>query len=948
MWDNIKDFFAKIFDSRIFFLYVAFGVMSIVLFVRLFSLQIVGGKQAQENYCLMVIKNKTINSTRGNIYDRDGNLLAYNQLANAITIQDNGLYSTIKEKNQKINAVIADVLACLDKNGDEFFNDFQIDINERDELDFNISGTRLKRFLADIYGESSIDNLGYNSELGYSTANASAEEVMNYLYKNRFGISDEYSALDKYRIAIVRYNLSKNTYQKYISSTIASDVSDETVAYVSEHKDTLQGVEVSEDTIRKYDASKYFAHIIGYTGKIDEEEYNTLSEISDEYSLTDIIGKSGIEQYMDTELKGKKGFEKLYVDNMGRELESIERIEPTVGNDVYLSLKLDLQQAVYNLLEQQIAGVVYSKIINEKSYNSTSSADIRIPIDDVYYALINNNIISTRHFSSDDASETERRVKDRFESRQADVLSTIKNQLITTNPIKFENLEEEMQVYENYIQTMLLDNKIIDTSAIDWTDPKYVAWKNDEISLQEYLRYVISKGWFDITQLPAATEYADSDELYDLLVEYIMTDIQDDIGFSKKIYRYMIADNQITGKDICLILFDQMLIDYDDEAIAKIKSGEIAPFDYMMKLIRYLQLTPAQLALDPCTGSCVIADVKTGELLACVTYPGYDNNKLANKVDSAYFNTLLTDLSSPFYNNATQQKTAPGSTFKMITATAALTERVITTETKIEDKGVFDTVTDGPKCWYYPGSHGYINVSEALRDSCNYFFYESAWLLSQKNGAYSEATGIDKLTKYASMYGLDENTGIEISESVPEIATEYPITAGIGQSDNNFTTIALSRYVTAVANRGKVYNYTLLSKLTDSLGNVLENYSPSIKNTMSSISDSTWDAIQYGNMLVCENNSAFDDFPDNFRAAGKTGTAQQIATRPNHALFVGYAPYENPEISIATRIAYGYTSKNAASVSAEILKYYFNLESDADILNGQAANVDNTGNSFND
>ena len=139
----------------------------------------------------------------------------------------------------------------------------------------------------------------------------------------------------------------------------------------------------------------------------------------------------------------------------------------------------------------------------------------------------------------------------------------------------------------------------------------------------------------------------------------------------------------------------------------------------------------------------------------------------------------------------------------------------------------------------------------------------------------------------------------------------------------------------------------MLNKLTDTDGNVLETYAPSVRNEMTEISAATWDAIHRGNRMVVENLESFDDF-GTIEVAGKTGTAQQVQNRPNHALFVGYAPYRNPKISIATRIAYGYTSHNAADVSADIFKYYFNLENKDDLLNGSAANVGNNSNSFTD
>ena len=959
MFRSIKNFFNQIFKSRILFLVILFVCMAAILLIRLFQLQIINGADSQSDYLMRVIKTRSLNSTRGVIYDRNGKLLAYNELAYGITIEDNGSYSgdgtlsATQVKNRSINEDIAQILHTLDQNGDTIDNDFSVLLTDDGNYEFSVSGTKLQRFRADVYGESDVSELGYNEKLGYDTATATADQVMEYLgsaHTSCFDISTEYSKKDAYRITVIRYKMRQNSYQKYIAASIASDVSEETVAYISEHLSGLQGVEITEDTIRRYNDSKYFAHLIGYTGQIDEEEFIAFGgeEKDSEYSRTDTVGKSGIEQYMDKELKGKKGEEKLYVDNMGKELETIERTEPVAGNDVYLSIDMDLQKAVYDLLEQQIAGIVYSKIINAKKYEASSASDIRITIDDVYYALINNNVIRMDHFAAEDASEAEREVYSSFCKRRKQVLSEIKKELTGSEPAAYKDLSEDMQVYMSYIVSMLMEQKIIVTDKIDWNDEIYIAWKNDEISLQEYLYHVIGEQWFDITKFPDDSRYSDSEELYDVLVNYILDGLKDDTGFCKRIYKYMIRDNLIDGVQLCLILYEQDVLDYDDEMIAELKNHTKSPYEFMMERIRNLEITPAQLALDPCTGSCVIADVKTGELLACVTYPGYDNNRLANTVDSAYFASLMSDLSSPFYNNATQQKTAPGSTFKMVTATAGLTEGVITTSTLIQDKGRFERVENGPKCWIYPGgTHGKINVSEALRDSCNYFFYELGWLFSQVGDSYVESAGIRTLQKYAKLYGLGEKTGIETVESTPEIADAYPITAAIGQSNHNYTTIALSRYVTAVANSGTVYNYTLLSKLTDTEGNILETYAPTVRNQMTEISDATWDAIHLGNRMVVENLDSFDDF-GRIEVAGKTGTAQQVQTRPNHALFVGYAPYRNPKVSIATRIAYGYTSHNAADVSADILKYYFDLEDEDELLNGSAATVGNNSNSFTD
>lgn len=909
---------------------------------RMFDLQILKGEEYQNNYTFRIVKERTLNSTRGNIYDRDGTLLAYNELAYSIAIEDNGSYDSTDEKNETLNAQIAEIITELEKNGDSISNSFRISYTEDGNYEFNVTGTSLKRFLADVYGQTSYDKLGYNKTLGYNTAQATEDQIMDYLKsEDRFGVSDEYEEELAYKIVVVRYAMSENMYQKYIATTIATEVSDETVAFISENAYRFQGVEVVEDTIRKYNDSKYFASIIGYTGKISSTEYETLSQENDSYTLNDVIGKSGIEQVMDEQLKGTKGYEMIYVDYLGKQLDVIEREEPVAGNDVYLSIDADLQIAAYDLLEQEIAGIVYSNIENY-------SSDINIPIEDVYFALINNNVIDIEAFDAEDADPNEAAVYSVFQARQDNVLASVSEELTGTTPTDFGKLSEENQDYITYIVSMLKENNILDTSKIDKSDEVYQEWQNGTTSTQEYLNHAISKGWIDITQFTIDEKYSDSLEIYNALCSYILDEIADSTGFSKIIYEYLIQGGAINGKQLCLILFEQGILAYDAEDIQALENNSVTALAFMKEKIHNLEITPAQLALDPCTGSCVITDTDTGELLALVSYPGYDNNRLANSVDAEYFASLQTDLSTPFYNKATQERTAPGSTFKMVTSTAGLAEGVITTTTTIRDNGAYENVSNHPKCWKYPATHGVINLSEAIRDSCNYFYYEVGYRLSTNNylTSYNDSLGIEKIQTYAEMFGLNETTGIEIPENDPQIANEYPVMAAIGQSNHNYTTVQLARYATALANSGTVYNYTILNKVCDSDGNVLETYEPTVRNTVDILDASEWSAIHSGMRMVVENSSSFKDFP--IAVAGKTGTAQENPKRPNHALFVGYAPYDDPEISIATRIAFGYTSHNATDYARDVLAYYFDVENTDELLDGQAAEVEGTSNAFND
>lgn len=932
---DIKDFLKKFFSSRLFVLAAVFIVFFGIILARIFTLQVVNGKSYQENFSLKIQMKQPINAARGNIYDKNGKLLAYNELAYSISINDSTTYSSTKEKNKAVNAELAEILTVLKNNGETLNNDFKIDRKKDGTYSFNVSGSSLNRFRADVFGKGSADDLEYDKETGIDEANATAEQIMEYLMgKDNFGISSKYDGDLAYRIVVVRYAMLGNRFARYKEVKIATDVSDKTVAYVNEHMDTLSGISVNEDMIRKYNYSEYFSSIIGYTGPISESEYTALHKKNKDYTQNDTVGKAGLEQYYETYLRGKNGEQKFYIDNVGRISEIISSTDSVAGDDLYLSIDADLQKATYLALQNEIAAIVYSNIKSGE-----------IPINDVYTALIGNSVINTEHFSKAKASDTEKNVLSVFKSRQKTTLGKIKQEL-TSSPEALNTMSDEVLDEFTYIIFMLKDDQVLLKNEIDTSDSVYQKWKNQKISPKEYLSYCITQHWIDISQLNVDEKYADSTEVYDALCKYILKNIKTDTEFSKIIYQYMITRGEISPRQLCLILFDQGVLDYDDATVNKLKNGSLSPRDFLMKKIYNIEITPAQLALEPCTGSCVVTDEKTGEIRAMVSYPGYDSNKLANGVDSEYFASLQHDKSSPLLNYATQQKTAPGSTFKLVSATAGLAENVITTSDQIRCTGIYNDISNKPKCWIYPGSHGLDNVSEAIRDSCNVFFYTVGNRLAQKKtGSYNDANGIDLIQKYAHIYGLDQKTGLEISESKSSVATKYPVMAAIGQSDNNYTTVALSRYVTAVAS-GKKYNYQLMNKIVDADGKTVKKYRADYEDISDTLTSSQWDAIHSGMREVVSTMDRFQGF--DIPVAGKTGTAQQTG-HANHGLFVGYAPYDDPEITIAVRIANGYSSHNAATAARNVISYYYKETSMKDIKEMKAAGANgNTRNSVAD
>lgn len=958
MFDRIKENILNAINIRLMILTFVFIALGGILIYRVFDLQIVNGESYLNDFRLKTTKVRTLASTRGNIYDKNGNYLAYNELAFNVTIED--VYESGRNKNAQLNETIYKLICMIEENGDSIVSDFNIILDKDGNYAFAVEDRQLKRFLADVYGYTSYDAMLEDTKKGYKYATRTASEVVSDLCaSDRFGIgnytdpSDRstfvpgmgYTKEEALKILTVRYAMNANSYQKYIATTVAYNVSEQTVAVVMENSDVLAGVSVAEDTVRKYVDSVYFSQIIGYTGKVSQEELTSLKEQNPKYDLNDTVGKSGIEYSMESVLQGTKGSEDVVVDNMGKVIETSNRIEPVAGNDLYLTIDKDLQIAVYNILESKLAGILLTKIRNIKEYDSgenSSSSDILIPIDDVYFALFNNNIIDTSHFTAADAGETEQQVYEAFLMRKEQVINELSEQLRETKT-PYNQLPIEYQVYESYIASMLYSNAIIMDSEVDTSDATYIAWTKDEvISLNEYLNYVIAQNWIDVTKLDLSSQYSDSEEVYAKLLEYIFNNIDNNTGFNKKVYKYMLRDNVISGRQVCTLLLEQELVDVEEEELNRFISGLLSPYDFMLNRIRNLDITPAQLALDPHSASLVLTDVNTGEVLALVSYPGYDNNRMANGVDAEYFSSLLNDLSTPMINYATYQKTAPGSTFKMVSATAGLMEGVIDASTEILCTGTFDKLEPSPHCWIWPrGSHGMQTVSDAIHNSCNNYFYELGYRLGTVGDKYIPDIGLEKLTKYADMYGLTETSGIEIEESAPQVSDMDAVRSAIGQGTNNFTTVGIARYITTVANSGTCYNLTLLDKLTDHNDTVIEDYSAEVRNTIE-MDDSYWNAIHTGMRQVVEGKKYYNDFPIN--VAGKTGTAQESKSRPNHALFVCYAPYEEPEIAIAVRVANGYTSDYTAQIAKDVIKYYYHLADEEEIA-GTAEEM--TGGSLN-
>jgi len=341
---------------------------------------------------------------------------------------------------------------------------------------------------------------------------------------------------------------------------------------------------------------------------------------------------------------------------------------------------------------------------------------------------------------------------------------------------------------------------------------------------------------------------------------------------------------------------------------------------------------------DASSGAAVVLDPRTGEVLAMVSFPTFSpsvyveepNNKKAQELKQK----ILTDPNSPLLNRATQGMYAPGSTYKPITAIAGLEEGVITPDTVIRDDGIADIGGHRFYCLEYKRyhwTHGNLVLNKALATSCNIYFH----ILGSR-------IGIDKLDKWAGAFGLGYKTGIEVPEiqglranrqSKKKILNDAwgaadTAQSAIGQSQNMFTPIQLANYISTISNGGKKFTPYIIKKIVDSNGSIVKETKPNY--TQLSVSEQNINAVKNGMIAVANSSDGtaagvFRGFP--FQVAGKTGTAEigSEATRSSNALFICYAPANDPEIAICVVIEHGVWGANVAPVAKDILQEYFTI-----------------------
>lgn len=918
--DTFKERLGELLRNRLFVMLAAVAVIFIILVGRLFYMQIVNGEEADASLTSSVTREVTIPAARGNIYDRYGRPLAVNEAAFSVEIDDS---ITVDYEDPDAEAV--SLYNKLIKNGYVVGDD--LPITKGSSPEFTISSDDLEQWKT---------NIG----LSRKQMNYTAEETLAYLY-DRFGITDSDMSEDEKR-ALVSLGINIDDKNIMITNLILTI--------------EANGGEIVDELPISGEQPYYFIiededEILSWKKDVsmEKEELDYNAEESMDY----LIDLFGIPQNLAPSMQRKlaavryslylQRYKKYQPVTVSRKINDnvIAAVEENLDKFPGVSIETESMRVYDN-------GEIFSNIIGY--IRQISDAELQEYSE---YGYSSGDIIGKTGIEK--VMELQLNGKDGKMLVEVDNLgrkiSTLETEAPESGQDVFLTIDKELQISAyNYLKQELA-NAIITrlTSELE---------KDVPVTLKQLFVSMIDSNNISVTDI-MKSEDGYQKTLKDMILAYDadidVTDTEDKTA-AKQVLTNAVDSGSISYTTLIYVMIEQGVITADDNYKARIAAGELTPFNVIIEKLQSGDLEPAETGLEPCTGSVVVSDVNSGEVLALVTYPSYDNNELVNTFNNEYYNKLLEDPATPLVNRPLMQKKAPGSTLKMVTAIAGLETGVITPDTQIRDMGVFkDAGTPYANCLIYSlngSTHGYVNVSHALEVSCNYFFYDVGYMLGGETDNPRSLKGITILDEYYDAFGLNSPTGVEIGESAPSMASpsykeevikwQNPeatssqiawtsgdtIRAAIGQSVNSFSAASMNKYVATLANGGTRYKMHLLDKVKSADGTVTEEVEETVENVLE-IAPENLEAVYEGMLLVTQGSkgtlrNVFRDFP--IDVAAKSGTAEENKNLSSHVWFVGFAPYEDPQIAVTVMIPFGdVTGSPAAVVAKNVIGEYMGL-----------------------
>ncbi len=905
--------------NRLFVLLVIVAAIFAVLVCRLFYMQIVNGEEASAGITSSVTREVSMPAARGNIYDRYGRPLAVNEAAFSIEIDDS-IAVDYEDKNEQV----VKLYEKMKENGYTVTDN--LPISRDTEPKFTISGDELEEWKTDI----GLDK----KQMRYDAA-----RTLEYLYDS-YGLDETVDENKKREIVSLGINISdKNIMIMNLIMTIESnggEIVDELP--VSEDRPYTFIIENEKEIQRwKKDVS------------MEGEELDYTAEESMEY----LIDLFGIPQNMSPAMQRKlaavryslylQRFKKYQPVTVAREINDKIIAEVKENLDIFPGVSVETES-----MRKYEEGDKFSNILGY--IRQISDEELK---EYEQYGYDSGDIVGKTGIEK--VMELELNGKDGKMLVEVDNMGRKISTLETEAPVSgndvFLTIDKDLQIAAyNYLEDALAEAIITRlTSELE---------KDVPVTLKQLFTSMIESGSISVSSIMKA------EEGYQLTLKNLILSYNKDIDISdseqktaaKQVLTKAVEDGTLSYTTMIFVMLEQGIITADDNYRSRIVSGELSPLEIIIDKLRTGDLTPAETNLNPCSGSVVVSDVNSGKTLALVTYPSYDNNELVNTFNNEYYNKLLEDPSTPLVNRPLMQKKAPGSTLKMVTAVAALETGIITPEQTIKDEGLFTKAgTPYARCMIYSlngSTHGYVNVSHALEVSCNYFFYDVSYMLGGETDDPTSLKGITILDEYYDAFGLNSPTGMEIGENPPSMASpsykeeimkwQNPeatpsqtrwtsgdtIRAAIGQSVNSFSAASMNKYIATLANGGTRYKMHLIDKVKSSDGSVTQQTEEVVENIME-IDRANLDAVYEGMRLVTQGSkgtlrNVFKDFP--IDVAAKSGTAEENKNNSSHSWFVGFAPYDNPQIAVTVMIPFGDVSGSPAAVTARnIIGEYMGL-----------------------
>ncbi|MBR2382354.1 MAG: hypothetical protein IKA89_01250, partial [Anaerotignum sp.] len=805
---RLLDHFLDLCKNRIFVMLCGIIVLFAIIVVRLFSLQVIHGADYEESITASVSKKLPVPAPRGNIYDRYGRPLATNTAAYCVQVDGSVTLEFDREETQELAASLTEALWAKGETSTD-----SLPITKKAPYRFTFDGTEEEQQTRETRWKNSIG-------LEKKQRDMTAEECLQWLYET-------YEAPAAFTEAQKRtyVSLCMSDDRNLMALTLAmklTDFGEEITDELPLAKEApysfqfngnknrekswkesmgMDGEEIYFDSLQTLDYLRdYFGLPEGLPGDLIRStlgiRYSMYLQRYQQFQTvnvaTDISDKTlaYVEENQDTfpcviidtislrEYPQGKYFSHIlgYIRQMTENDYALYQNDVDAdGNPIYSQTDIVGQDGMEKLFERELNGTdgqVLIEVDNQGRRMSVIDSTEPIPGKDLFLTL---------------DSELQKTAYDALEN---ELRKAVLTKLTTTG--------------KNSVSTLELFQSMINVNHISAQDMLYA--EEGTVQHTVYLRLKQVHPNFDPEQEDAAE-------------------------VAKEFLQDALEKGNVTVRELTLMMIEQEHLPVTAQEKADIEAGA-SPLSLIIKKLSNGEMSPADTGLDPCTGSVFVTQVGTGEVLASVTYPSYDNNELVNTFNNSYYNDLLQDGNTPLVNRPLKQKKASGSTFKMITALAGLETETITPETLITDKGIFkDTGIPYARCWIYSntgGTHKDLTVSHALEVSCNYFFYELAYRMGNVTTGNS-ANSITTLNEYMAAFGLNNYTGLELDEYGPTMASPAnkeravktfnpdattsqtrwtdgdTIRTAIGQSINSYTPAQITKYISTLANGGTLY-----------------------------------------------------------------------------------------------------------------------------------------------